>query len=97
MPSLWRLIKNQIVQEIPEEIALCEFDCHKQQCTEKEWSTCPRRIGKAAGELMPESKGETKGKDLALSANGCARCSIRAIAASTSSSGFTCLRRTSSA
>ena len=51
----WQWIKNQIVQDVPEEIALCEFDCHKQQCTEKEWQACPRRIAWAAGELMPAS------------------------------------------
>jgi hypothetical protein len=55
MFPLWQWIKNQIVQDVPEEIALCEFDCHKQQCTEKEWQTCPRRIALAAGELMPAS------------------------------------------
>jgi len=59
MPSLWQWIKSQIVQEIPEDIALCEFDCYKLQCTEKEWLTCPRRIARAAGELMPRRKGES--------------------------------------
>jgi hypothetical protein len=53
MVGLWQWIKDQIVQDAPEEIALCEFDCHKQQCTEREWQTCPRRIAWAAGELMP--------------------------------------------
>ncbi len=53
MVRIWQRIKNQIVQDVPEEIALCEFDFHKQQCTEREWQTCPRRIARAAGELMP--------------------------------------------
>jgi hypothetical protein len=44
MLLLWQWIRNQIVQQIPEEIALCEFDCYKQQCTDKEWQTCTRRI-----------------------------------------------------
>jgi hypothetical protein len=53
MVRFWQRIKNQIVQDVPAEIALCEFDCRKQQCTEREWQTCPRRIAQAAGELMP--------------------------------------------
>jgi len=55
MGALWRWVKDQILQRVPEEIALCEFDCHKQECTEKEWQTCPRRMARAAGELMPPS------------------------------------------
>lgn len=53
MVELWQWIKKQIVQEVPEAIALCEFDCNKQQCTEEEWEKCPRRTAWAAGELMP--------------------------------------------
>ena len=50
MIKFWRWIKNQIVQDVPEEVALCEFECHKQQCTEREWQTCARRIAWAAGD-----------------------------------------------
>ena len=50
MIRLWRWIKNRIVQDVPEEVALCEFECHKQQCTEREWQTCARRIASAAGD-----------------------------------------------
>ena len=56
MLPVWQWIKNQIVQEVPEDIALCEFACYKQQCTEKEWQACPRRIARAAGELMPDTQ-----------------------------------------
>jgi hypothetical protein len=41
---------KQIVDEVPSEIALCEFDCDKTQCTLKEWKACPRRLRKAPGE-----------------------------------------------
>lgn len=61
MLSLWQWIKNQIVQEIPEDIALCEFDCNKLQCTQEEWQTCLRCIARAAGELMPATKGNIAG------------------------------------
>ena len=57
--SLWarfiRWIKVQWVGEVPDEIALCEFDCRKDQCLEGEWLSCERRINRAAGELMPDA------------------------------------------
>lgn len=43
-PRLWDSMKKQIVEEVPEEIALCEFNCRKNQCTQAEWATCPRRL-----------------------------------------------------
>jgi len=46
-------VTNQVIQEVPGDIALCEFDCRKQQCTIKEWATCERRISAASGELKP--------------------------------------------
>lgn len=50
---VWRWIKDQIVQDVPQESALCEYDCRKGQCTAEEWETCERRLNKAQGELMP--------------------------------------------
>jgi len=43
-------IGKQIMDQVPPEIALCEFDCDKTQCTLKEWKACPRRLRKEAGE-----------------------------------------------
>ena len=53
---IWRWLRNQIVQEVPEDSALCEFDCRKDQCTVGEWESCDRRLNKAAGELMPSPR-----------------------------------------
>lgn len=53
--KLWQLMKNQIAQDVPASDELCEFDCRKQHCTDEEWATCERRIGRAAGELFPET------------------------------------------
>jgi hypothetical protein len=50
---LWHRLKGHRVAGVPEEIALCEFDCRKGQCVENEWESCERLISKAAGELMP--------------------------------------------
>ncbi len=53
---LWHFVSRQVVDNTPEDVALCEFDCRKQQCMHEEWSTCERRIGKGRGELFPPSK-----------------------------------------
>jgi len=58
-PGLWnrlfRWIGGHLLGEVPEDIALCEFDCKRSSCLEEELATCERRITRAAGELMPES------------------------------------------
>jgi len=51
--GLRRWLASKIVQDVPEDSALCEFDCERGQCTHQEWATCDRRINKAAGELWP--------------------------------------------
>ncbi len=50
---LRRWLTKRVIQEVPGDIALCEFDCRKQQCTIEEWTTCERRISGASGELKP--------------------------------------------
>jgi hypothetical protein len=53
MKRTWRWVSDQFIQDVPEDSALCVFDCHKGQCTSKEWQTCERRLSNASGELMP--------------------------------------------
>jgi hypothetical protein len=53
--KFWQWMKNQTVQDVPASDGLCEYDCHKPQCTEEEWATCERRIQRAAGELWPQT------------------------------------------
>ena len=48
---MWRRLSNELVQNVPEAIAVCEFDCRKEQCTGKEWATCERRLREASGDL----------------------------------------------
>ncbi len=45
---LWGWVEDQIVQDVPKDIAVCEFDCQKDQCTWGEWETCERRLRKPA-------------------------------------------------
>jgi curli biogenesis system outer membrane secretion channel CsgG len=55
LARFWQWVKDQIVQEVPDDIAVCEYDCRKPQCVMGEWETCDRRLLKAAGEVMPRS------------------------------------------
>jgi len=51
---IWHWMKNQIIQEVPEDIQICEYDCRQRQCAMGEREVCERRLRKAAGELMPD-------------------------------------------
>ncbi len=51
--QFFRRVKNGIIQDVPEDIALCEFDCNKGQCKMEEWEKCKRRLSGAANELKP--------------------------------------------
>ena len=42
--SLSHRLKSMLFSEVPREIAICEFDCPRNQCTHGEWATCQRRI-----------------------------------------------------
>jgi hypothetical protein len=44
----WREVQNQLIQIVPEELAVCEFDCRAGNCTVRQWKTCERRIHEAA-------------------------------------------------
>lgn len=63
-PTLWnrfsRWLRGHLVGEVPTDLALCEFDCPRGQCLEDEWTTCQRRISRAARESMPESPEDPK-------------------------------------
>jgi hypothetical protein len=53
---LWRFMARQIVDDVPEDVAICEFDCRKGQCMQDEWAVCERRSRKGSGELFPPQK-----------------------------------------
>ena len=49
----WRFLVDQVVRDVPEEMALCEFDCRKPECNFSEWAACERRLARGAGEITP--------------------------------------------
>ena len=48
MRQLWttavRRLWTWLVREVPPEIAACEFECRKLDCSVGEWLTCERRL-----------------------------------------------------
>jgi hypothetical protein len=50
----WEWSKSQIVQTVPDEMSVCEFDCRRPQCTIAHWESCDYRSHEAAGWLMPD-------------------------------------------
>ena len=43
-------VADQIIQDVPSQIAPCEFDCRKTQCKSQEWDTCSYRLRAMAGQ-----------------------------------------------
>jgi hypothetical protein len=35
---------DQIIQDVPDEMARCEFQCSKLACSQGEWESCARRL-----------------------------------------------------
>jgi hypothetical protein len=67
---IWRRIKGEVVGDVPAEDALCEFDCRKNQCMKDEWATCERRLSRAAGELMPDKRGDRASREALTRSRG---------------------------
>lgn len=52
---LRRWFKSRWIQDVPEDIAACEFECRRLECRQGEWETCENRLrsmrcGKDRGE-----------------------------------------------
>ena len=41
---LWQRFRNKVIQDAPEDIQLCEFDCQQSQCAMGDWEKCERRL-----------------------------------------------------
>ena len=46
MFSRFMFFLKNIVAEVPEDVAVCEFECNKTECLEGDWRQCERRIRK---------------------------------------------------
>ena len=47
-------ILYQFVEDLPEENGVCELDCRKVQCTERDWIKCRRNLRRHSGEFLPD-------------------------------------------
>lgn len=42
--KLLQQFRSKVIQEAPEDIQLCEFECHKTECAIGDWKKCDRRL-----------------------------------------------------
>ncbi len=49
----WRFLVAEFIQDVPESLALCEFDCRQTNCSGERWLSCERRL-EAARRAMGE-------------------------------------------
>jgi hypothetical protein len=41
--SLWQRIKRTLIQDVPKQDKVCEFDCSHLECAAAKWGTCENR------------------------------------------------------
>lgn len=44
MKVIKELFRRHIIQDMPDELARCEFDCRVNECSHGNWMTCKKRI-----------------------------------------------------
>src|SRR5580700_1177305 len=49
---MWQNVKRQIVDDVPEALAVCQFDCARARCLLDEGRPCEQLSRRAAGELV---------------------------------------------
>jgi hypothetical protein len=42
--TLRERLMDRLVGTVPEDSAICEFDCSKTECSNEEWTHCQRRL-----------------------------------------------------
>lgn len=42
--TLRQRLMSHFIRTVPEESAICEFDCSKTECSDHEWTHCKRRL-----------------------------------------------------
>ncbi len=51
--KLWLWIKSLVVQDAPEDIAPCEFDCRRLECRQGDWEVCDKRLDRVSDGTSP--------------------------------------------
>ena len=52
MNKLWHWLKTQWIEEVPDHLAICEFECRKSQCSSDDWARCVRRASNPPKKLV---------------------------------------------
>jgi len=47
-----RWLKAEWVAEVPDDLAVCEFECRKSRCSLDDWAQCVHRVSSARNELV---------------------------------------------
>ena len=51
--NLWNWLHGQMVRDVPDSVAACEFDCRAATCRRNDWERCPyRRWAQAVGPVQ---------------------------------------------
>jgi len=50
----WRFLMSQLIQDVPDSIAVCEFNCRETDCSAERWASCERRLLHASRERVPK-------------------------------------------
>ena len=50
--ELTHRLRAQWVTEVPEDLAICEFECRKSQCSFDDWVQCVHRVSNIRKELV---------------------------------------------
>lgn len=44
LSKIKRWLGDGIVQDVPPDVAACEFQCRVLECNQGQWETCPNRL-----------------------------------------------------
>ena len=59
---LWNSIVKELVVEVPDDIAYCEFNCRELNCEQGKWETCENRLRFMASVEEHRTKAAKRGK-----------------------------------
>ena len=46
--KLARWLRERLLQDVPADLAGCEFECHRRACRKGDWDRCPLRLKEAS-------------------------------------------------
>jgi len=52
----WRFLLDQLMQEVPAGLAVCEFDCRETDCTMERYVSCERRLQAGRPAAVPSKQ-----------------------------------------